>query len=28
VRPSFSLASSVELASGSGTKSDPYRIKK
>jgi len=27
VRPSFSLASSVELASGSGTKGDPYRIK-
>jgi len=27
VRPSFSLASSVELASGSGTKGEPYRIK-
>ena len=27
VRPSFSLASSVELASGSGAKGDPFRIK-
>jgi len=27
VRPTFSLISSVELAGGSGTNSDPYRIK-
>jgi len=27
VRPSFSLASSVELAGGSGSMTDPYRIK-
>jgi len=27
VRPTFNLVPSVELASGSGTKEDPYRIK-